>query len=261
MKSKILWFLLIAIVLVSGCISSTDNIKEDKVQPPKEKEVYKEEGGIISNNSNTIMVENVELEWIRHASFKIKSGNIVIYTDPYKISNKSRREKADLILITHDHFDHCDPKSVNAIKKDDTVVITTSNCKNKLGFGKTISEGDTITEKGVEIKAVSAYNIGKPYHPKGVGVGFVFKIGNQTIYQAGDTDKIPEMENLGKIDIALLPIGGKYTMDAKEAAEAVALIKPKIVIPMHYGTLKDTPGNPEKFKELVGDLAKVKILG
>jgi L-ascorbate metabolism protein UlaG (beta-lactamase superfamily) len=222
--------------------------------------------------SKTFNLNNLEITWLGHASFKIKSPNLIVYIDPYQISGG---EAADVIFTTHDHFDHYDQVSIKALKKDDTMVVGPESVISQpeadppwagKSSGKKIKAGQIIKIKGANIKAVPAYNINKfrspgiPYHPRGSGVGFVVNLAGKTIYHAGDTDKVPEMTELGPIDLALLPIGGTYTMDEEEAAEAVKLIKPKVVIPMHYGTLDQTPGNPEKFKELVGDVAEVIIL-
>ena len=206
--------------------------------------------------SKTFNLNNLEITWLGHASFKIKGDGLVIYIDPYQISED---EPADIILATHDHFDHYDQASIKALKKDDTEVVGPESVALKSG-GKALKAGEQVEIKGASVKAVPAYNIGKSFHPQGTGVGFIVNIAGKTIYHAGDTDKIPEMAELGPIDLALLPIGGTYTMNAEEAAEAAKVIKPKKVIPMHYGALKETPGNPEKFKELVGDAAKVIIL-
>jgi len=186
-----------------------------------------------------------------HASFIIKGEEKIIYFDPYLLSSSS--EKADLILITHDHYDHCDPGKVEQIKKPDTVIITTSASARKLsGNIKTIKEGDSITEKGISIKVVPAYNPNKPYHPRGSGVGFIIDVGGTKIYHAGDTDFIPGMSNI-QADIALLPIGGTYTMDGDEGVRATLAIKPKVVIPIHYGKTAaiDLPADPNSFKEKV----------
>ena len=118
------------------------------------------------------------------------------------------------------------------------------------GNVKTMKEGDEIIEKGIKIKAVPAYNIEKNFHPKGSGIGFIVEIEGTRIYHAGDTDLIPEMSNI-KTDIALLPIGGTYTMNEEEGARAALKIKPKIAIPMHYGYISGTFAEPNRFKELI----------
>ena len=192
---------------------------------------------------------NVELDWLGHASFIVKGEGKVIYFDPYLLP--SSPEKADLILITHDHYDHCDHGKVEQIKKPDTVIITTSASARKLsGNIKTVKEGDSITEKEISIKVVPAYNPGKPFHPRGSGVGFIIDVGGTKIYHAGDTDFIPEMSNI-QTDIALLPIGGTYTMDENEGVRVALTIKPKIVIPMHHGHISGTDADPKSFKEKV----------
>lgn len=191
---------------------------------------------------------NLEITYLGHASFKIKNGDFVIYLDPYQISSG---EKANLILITHDHSDHKDDKSIEFLKKETTEIL--------IG-GENIKEGGKKQINNVKIKAVPAYNLTKPFHPRGKGCGFILEIDGQRIYHAGDTDKIPEMAELGKIDVAMLPIGGTYTMNLQEAVEAIEIIKPKIVMPMHYNTLPKITADPEKFKELVGKKSEVVIL-
>jgi len=209
--------------------------------------------------ANKFIFDSLEIFWLGHASFKIKGQGLLIYIDPYQVK---QGERANLILITHDHYDHCDASSVKKIAGHETTILATSMSAEKLsGNIKTLSAGDEIEVKGAKIKAVPAYNITKPFHPRGAGIGFVIALNGKTIYHAGDTDKIPEMENLEKIDLALLPVGGTYTMDAAEAAEAVKMIKPEIAIPMHYGAgVVGSPEDAERFKELVGEISRVEIL-
>ena len=196
-----------------------------------------------------VKFEDVEISWLGHATFMIKGGGKVIYFDPFVLPENP--EKADLILITHDHYDHCDPEKVEKLKKPDTVIITTPKAAEKLsGNVKTMREGDEIIEKGIKIKAVPAYNIGKSFHPRGLGLGFIIEIRDKKIYHAGDTDLIPEMSNI-KTDVALLPIGGTYTMNEEEAAKAALTIKPRLVIPMHYNYIDGTSADPNHFKQIV----------
>jgi len=194
-------------------------------------------------------IGNISLTWLGHDTFLIE-GEKVIYTDPYLLPENPK--KADLILITHDHYDHCVPEKVKQIQKADTVIVTTPDCARKLsGNIKTIRPGQSVTIGDITVKAVPAYNTGKQFHPKTSGwVGFVFSVGGTTIYLAGDTDFIPEMNGL-KPDIALLPIGGKFTMDIEQAVEAALAIEPKIVIPMHYDTVAGTEADPNEFKERI----------
>ena len=216
-----------------------------------------------------MQIINLNIQKIGHDTFKIKSKDLVIYTDPFKLENKTDLEKADLILISHEHKDHCDPASVEAISKEDTKIIASGLAVEKLGKGKVLEPEQEIEIKGVKIKGVPAYNTkrfrspGIPFHPKEAKMlGFVFAVDGTKIYFAGDTDLIPEMEKLSdeKIDIAMLPISDVYVMNEEEAAKAIEAIKPKIVIPMHYGTLEQVSGDPERFKRMIGDLAEVKIL-
>jgi L-ascorbate metabolism protein UlaG (beta-lactamase superfamily) len=189
------------------------------------------------------------------SSFLIKGPDVVIYVDPHRIE---AGEKADIILVTHEHFDHLDTAAIDALLKDDTVIVAGAACAEKLGGRATIAaleEGRTTSAKGVDIRAVAGYN---DHHPRGFNVGFVFRVAGKTVYHAGDTGRVPEMTELGPIDVALIPIGGTYTMDEEEAAALVRDLKPRVVIPMHYGYA--TGGDPKRFATLVGDAAQVIIL-
>lgn len=192
---------------------------------------------------------NIELEWLGHATFMIKGEGKLVYFDPFILPMNP--EKADLILITHDHYDHCDPGKVDMIKNPDTIIVTTEKSARKLsGNVKTIIPGGTLEEKGIHILAVPAYNVNKPFHPRGSGVGFVIDVGGVKVYHAGDTDFIPEMSIINT-DIALLPIGGTYTMDENDAVKAALEIKSKVVIPIHYGQIEGTDADPESFRKKI----------
>lgn len=205
--------------------------------------------------------KNVILARLNHAAFKIKGSGKVIYFDPFKIP-AGELEKADIVFVGHEHFDHCSPDDLKKIVSQGTMLITIDACKDaveNLGLKeiKYVKPGDTLELDGVQIEAVPAYNINKfrspgvPFHPKEDGkVGFVVEIDGVRIYHAGDTDYISEMQNLKNIDIALLPVSGTYVMTAEEAVEAVKIINPKIAVPMHYGDTVGTEEDAQKFKEL-----------
>lgn len=190
-----------------------------------------------------------KIHWLGHDGFRIDSEN-VIYFDPLEL--KQGATPADIILITHPHYDHCSPKDVAKIQKKGTVIVTTADCAEKLsGDIKIVKPGDTITVKGVKIEAVPAYNVDKTFHTKDKGwVGYIVTVDGTKIYHAGDTDLIPEMKTF-KVDIAFLPVSGKYVMTAEEAAKAADAIKPQMAIPMHYGVIKDLGSSKDAvtFKE------------
>jgi len=213
---------------------------------------------------NSTTYDEVKITWLGHASFLIEGDGMYVYIDPYVLPENP--PKADIILSTHEHYDHCPDDNIKLLMKDDTLVVCPKGCCMKLSpHGircQSISEGDVVEHRGVKIEAVPAYNIGKPFHPRGLGVGYIIEIGRVRIYHAGDTDLIPEMKNI-QTDIALLPIGGTYTMDMEDAAKAVSLISPKVVIPMHYNYLKGLERDAKEFEKLVSVYApdvEVRIL-
>ncbi len=177
------------------------------------------------------VVKNIT--WLGHDGFLIKGDGKSIVIDPFKIKEC---EPADVILISHEHYDHCSPGDVKKVQKDSTVIVTEPNSAAKLtGNIEVVEPGDQVTAAGVPVEAVPAYNTNKSFHPKGNNwLGFVVTVDGVRIYHAGDTDLIPEMGFL-QVDIALLPVSGTYVMTAEEAVGAAKRIKPKIVIPMHYG--------------------------
>jgi L-ascorbate metabolism protein UlaG (beta-lactamase superfamily) len=197
------------------------------------------------------LVSNIH--WLSHASFRIEGDGLVIYIDPWKLKDGP---KADLILITHDHHDHCSPTDVAQVQQEDTVIVTIAAAAAKLtGQVKVVKPGDELTVKGVPIRAVPAYNVNKfrspgvPFHPKESShVGFVLTVEGRRIYHTGDSDFIPEMRSID-VDVALLPVSGTYVMTADEALEAAAAIKPQVAIPMHVGEGIGSLADAEHFKE------------
>jgi len=190
-----------------------------------------------------------DIHWLGHDSFRI-DGTHVIYLDPWKLPIGS--PEADLILVSHDHFDHCSTEDVESVRGDDTLLIASPSSVPNLKLPVRIMHpGEKLKHRGVTIEALPAYNIGKTFHPKGADhLGFILTIDGERVYFAGDTDIIPEMTGL-TCDVALLPVSGTYVMTAEEAAEAVGVIKTRVAIPMHYGAgVVGTIEDALNFKEL-----------
>jgi len=160
----------------------------------------------------------------------------IIHVDPVtREGDYTKLPKADLILITHEHGDHLDSKAIDIIKKQETKMILTQTCSERIDGGQVMKNGDTKTVDGLKIGAVPAYNLEASFHPKGVGNGYVITFGDKRVYVAGDTENIPEMKELKDIYIAFLPMNLPYTMSPVMAADAAKVIKPKILYPYHYG--------------------------
>ncbi len=206
-----------------------------------------------------------DIQFLGHSGFLVRNGvSKKIAIDPYNISDNV--EKVDLILITHSHYDHCSIKDISKLSKEGTIIVIPPDGQSKItkieGVEMQIVEvGDKLEFGNVKIETLPAYNINKEYHPKNEGwLGYLIKVNDLVIYHSGDTDKIPEMEKLtgygkhGTEFVALLPVSGKYVMDADEAFEVANLIKPALVIPMHYGAgVAGTKEDAEKFVKLCRD--------
>ncbi len=202
---------------------------------------------------------SIFLKWLGHAGFQIAIDSKIVYVDPFE---GECREKADIVLVSHSHYDHCDPSKLEKILRPDTVVIAPSECASKIRANiKTLEAGGKTNIGNIRIEAVPAYNVrrfrspGNPFHPKGFGVGYLITIDDKTIYHAGDTDFIPEMNQLKNVYLALIPTGGTYTMDNAEAVEATLAINPKIAIPMHRWNT-----NPEEFKKKVEKTSRIQVV-
>ena len=185
---------------------------------------------------------NLEITFIGHGTLMFTFGGAVIHVDPWsRLADYSKMPKADIILLTHHHRDHLDQVAVERLLTEKTTLILTETCSEKIKGGVVMKNGDLKTEKGLKIEAVPAYNLvhmrseGVPFHPKGVGNGYVITFGNKRVYVAGDTENIPEMKSLEKIDIAFLPMNLPYTMTPEMVASAAKMFKPKILYPYHYG--------------------------
>jgi L-ascorbate metabolism protein UlaG (beta-lactamase superfamily) len=193
-----------------------------------------------------------KIVWLGHDAFRI-DGAKTVYFDPYGISPGP---EADLILISHDHFDHCSPEDVAKIQHERTVIVTEKDAAEKLsGDVRVLKPGESLLVDDMAIEAVRAYNTDKDFHPKNKGwLGFVLEMEGARIYHAGDTDFIPEMKEL-KADIAFLPVSGTYVMTAEQAVKAAQAIKPKLAIPMHYGAIVGDEKDAMAFKKaLEGDV-------
>jgi len=210
---------------------------------------------VAAGEGGSAMIDDIH--WLGHDTFKI-IGEKVIYTDPFKIKQKGA---ADIILITHEHRDHCSPEDVKKVQSADTVIVAPADCAGKLtGDIRTVKPGDRINVKGIDIEAVPAYNTNKKFHPQDNNwVGYIFTVKVERIYLAGDTDFIPEMKNY-KADIALLPVSGTYVMTAEEAVTAALTIKPKLAVPMHYNSIVGTKDDAKRFAEGLKGKIEVRIL-
>jgi L-ascorbate metabolism protein UlaG (beta-lactamase superfamily) len=207
----------------------------------------------------------VKLSWLGHDGFRIQNEKVV-YIDPFKIAGGP---KADIVLISHEHFDHLSLDDLKKIVTPNTTVVAHAQSagelsKLKVKETKIIKPGDKIKLGAITIEAVPAYNLnkgpepGKVFHPKEDGkLGFIVTVNNVRIYHAADSDHIPEMKGINP-DIALLPVSGTYVMTPQEAAEATVSVNPKIAIPMHYDAIVGTKNDAETFKKLVK--CEVKIL-
>jgi L-ascorbate metabolism protein UlaG (beta-lactamase superfamily) len=212
---------------------------------------------------DTIKTEGGDLAitLIGHGTLAFAYQGKVVHVDPWtKLADYSKLPKADVILITHEHADHLDPKAIEMLQKDSTVILLTQACADKVPGGKVIKNGETQTVAGIKIEAVPAYNIvqkrtdGTAFHPKGSGNGYVINFGKTRVYVAGDTENIPEMKNLEKIAVAFLPMNLPYTMTPEQTAEAAKSFMPKILYPYHFGET-----DPKRLVELLKDVKGIEV--
>ncbi len=206
---------------------------------------------------------DVELKKIIHSSFLIQWNGKIIYIDPWSHDDQidfSSYPKADYIFITHEHFDHCDPQVVNVLSKDDTIIVVNERVKEELIIDnlELIIPNANYEFGDLKVGTVPAYNVNKfrspgiLFHPKeNNGVGYILNLSGTRIFHMGDTDNIPEFSNVTNVDVLLAPVSGTYVMTPEEAAEAVKVINPKIVVPIHWGEIVGGREDAEKFEELV----------
>lgn len=194
-----------------------------------------------------------------HSSIKIEDEKI-LYFDPYKI--KEAAHDADYIFITHDHYDHYSPEDIEKVANDKTIFFAPLSLSNKLEGKSAIfmKSVDIFQNEYIEVEAVPSYNISKKFHPSEKGwLGYVVKLNNKKYYVAGDTDLTDDSAKV-KCDVALVPVGGTYTMNFKEAAELVNKIKPKLAVPTHFGSIAGNWDDGERFKALLLSKIKCEIL-
>ena len=204
---------------------------------------------------------DLKITFIGHGTLMFAFGGKVIHVDPYgQLADYSKLPKADIILITHDHGDHFDPKVFSLLRTEKTVMILANTLAKRVEGGIAMNNGDVRSIEGLKIEAIAAYNMvhkrgdGTPFHPNGAGNGYVITFGDKKIYVAGDTENIPEMKVLKDIDVAFLPMNSPYTMTPEMVADAAKGFKPKILYPYHYG---DT--DPSRLVELLKDTKEIEV--
>jgi L-ascorbate metabolism protein UlaG (beta-lactamase superfamily) len=204
---------------------------------------------------------DLEITFIGHASLIFSFNGKVIHVDPVsEQADYSTLPKADIILITHEHSDHFDLSVIKILRTDQTKLVLTETCASKIPGGMVMKNGDVQIIEGIKFEAIPAYNImhkrdnGQPFHPKGVGNGYILTFGNKRVYVAGDTENIPEMKTLQEIDVAFLPMNLPYTMTPEMVADAAKSFRPKILYPYHYS---DT--DTSKLLELLKDEQEIEV--
>jgi L-ascorbate metabolism protein UlaG (beta-lactamase superfamily) len=184
------------------------------------------------------------IDWLGHSGFRVRVGRAVVYIDPYRVPPGS--PPADLILITHGHYDHFSPQDVERLSTRSTWLVGPPAVAERVsGQVHSIAPGELLEDelvRGVHVAAVAAYNTskrdpgGRVFHPREAGwVGYELNLRGERLYHSGDTDVIPEMDGVTGVDVALLPVSGVYVMTAQEAAEAARRIQPRVAVPMHWG--------------------------
>jgi len=254
---KVVWMVAAVLIVtgigvVEGDRAGDKSGKEEKAagtQKKFEEDVFKTKTG------------DLKITFIGHGTLMFVYNGKVVHVDPWtRLADYTKLPKAYLILVTHEHRDHLDTKAIGIIRGEQTKVVLTKACVKKVTGGIVMKNGDVRTVGGLKIEAVPAYNIvhkrssGEPFHPKGSGNGYVVTFGKTRVYVAGDTENIPEMKKLKKIDIAFLPMNVPYTMTPAMVADAAKAFEPKILYPYHYGQT-----DPNELVNLLKDTKKIDV--
>ncbi len=242
------WLILAALIAAGLAVVGAGAAEEEKL----EEDIFKTEQG------------DLKITFIGHGTLMFTWQDKIIHVDPVsREGDYTKLPKADLVLITHEHGDHLDPKALELIRRPQTKIVLTKICAEKVAGGLVMKNGDVRTVDGLKIEAVPAYNIvhkrpdGNPFHPKGNGNGYVVTFGPGApgrVYIAGDTENIPEMKDLQKIDIAFLPMNLPYTMTPAMVADAARTFQPKILYPYHYGQT-----DPNELVKLLADDKNIEV--
>jgi L-ascorbate metabolism protein UlaG (beta-lactamase superfamily) len=184
----------------------------------------------------------LRITFVGHGTLMFTFGGMVVHVDPVsREADYSKMPKADLILVTHEHGDHLDPKEIEQIRKEGTEILLTEKCAPSVPGSTVMKNGEVKEAKGLTVMAVPAYNVvhkrpsGEPFHPRGEGNGYVITFADKRVYVAGDTENIPEMKELAGVDVAFVPMNLPYTMTPEMAADAARMIRPKMLYPYHFG--------------------------
>ena len=185
---------------------------------------------------------DLSIKFLGHGSLLMNFKELVIYVDPFgKVADYSTLPKADLVFVTHEHFDHFDLQALSSIRKEKTQLVLTETCAQQVKGGIVMRNGEKRSVAGIPVEAMAAYNLvhkrpsGEPFHPRGSGNGYIFDFGGKLVYVAGDTENTPEMKALKNIHVAFLPMNLPYTMTPAMVADAALAFRPKILYPYHYG--------------------------
>lgn len=231
--------------------------EQPKAERPQEE---KEETKATEKQTRKETVMCMTLQWLGHASFKICHEDAVIYIDPWKL--KESPSDATLALVSHSHHDHYSTEDIAKVRSPDTILLASADVVAKEEAGEAIMPELTVKLDDIRVRGIAAYNLDKQFHQKANNwVGFVIEIGSKRIYYAGDTDLTQEMKTVGEVDVALLPVGGTYTMNAADAAEATKYIKPEMAIPYHWGDIVGSRRDAEQFAKIAQCDVKVLMPG